>query len=58
MIHSKKEELAHPMPATTQVLAKKFAALYFLLEDLLSPAKHYDWGLRAIKQVLLCCCAK
>ena len=31
------------------MLAKKFAALYYLLEDLLSPAKHYDWGLRAIK---------
>jgi hypothetical protein len=25
------------------MLAKKFASLYFLLEDLLSPAKHYDW---------------
>ena len=23
-------------------LSKKFAALYYLLEDLLSPAKHYD----------------
>lgn len=26
-----------------KVLAKKFASLYYLLEDLLSPAKHYDW---------------
>lgn len=34
-----------------KVLAKKFAALYFLLEDLLSPAKHYDWC------ALRLCCA-
>jgi dynein heavy chain len=27
----------------SKVLSKKFAALYQLLEDLLSPQKHYDW---------------
>ena len=36
-----------------KMLATKFASLYALLEDLLPPAKHYDWGLRAIKSVLV-----
>lgn len=36
-----------------KVLASKFYGLYSLLAALLSKALHYDWGLRAVKSVLV-----